>query len=105
MENPSTSAAVAGEYLAALSGKHCDLSIVKISKTDYEALALGGVTLSNNVMYVVESDYIDAYGEVFKNLSTVGATGTSDAANVNYVDAKAQTVSAAASADIEYLSG
>ena len=36
---------------------------MKISKDDYEALvALSGDILSNNVLYIIDSDYEDAYG-------------------------------------------
>lgn len=103
MQDPNVSAAVSAEYYAALSGKYCDLSVVKIGKTEYEQLAIGPTPLKDDVLYVVEADYADMYGQVCKNLSTAGTTGTSDAANVGYVDSKTQAVSAAANAELNPL--
>ena len=62
-------------------GEYGNLSVVKISKDDYEALvALSGDTLSNNVLYVIDSDYEDAYGQQIKNLAD--GTDLSDAVNI-----------------------
>jgi len=43
------------------------LSVVKISKSNYEALVASS-QLSGNVIYIVDSDYIDAYGEDIRNV-------------------------------------
>ena len=62
-------------------GEYGNLSVVKISKDDYEALvALSGDTLSNNVLYVIDSDYEDAYGQQIKNLAD--GTDPNDAVNI-----------------------
>ena len=62
-------------------GEYGDLSVVKISKDDYEALvALSGDTLSNNVLYVIDSDYTDMYGQQIKNLAD--GTDPNDAVNI-----------------------
>ena len=62
-------------------GKYGDLSVMKISKDDYEALvALSGDTLSNNVLYVIDGDYEDAYGQQIKNLAD--GTDLNDAVNI-----------------------
>lgn len=62
-------------------GKYGDLSVMKISKDDYEALvALSGDTLSNNVLYVIDSDYEDAYGQQIKNIAD--GTDLNDAVNI-----------------------
>lgn len=58
-----------------------DLSVMKISKNDYESfVAHSGVSLSNNVLYIVESDYNDMYGMQIKNLAD--GTDPSDAVNI-----------------------
>ena len=62
-------------------GEYGNLSVMKISKDDYEALvALSGDTLSNNVLYVIDSDYEDAYGQQIKNLAD--GTDLNDAVNI-----------------------
>lgn len=73
---------------------HSDLSIIKIDKDEYDMLvATNGSALCGNVLYVVDSDYIDAYGQVISNvvMSPAGipekASNPSEAANKNYVDA------------------
>ena len=45
------------------------LSVVKINKDDFEDEIIKNVTLNNNTLYIVESDYIDAYGEEIKNVA------------------------------------
>lgn len=77
-------------------GRYSDLSVVKIGKAEYEQLAIGPTTLSDNVLYVVESDRIDAYGQVCENLSTPGESAVSHAANVGFVEAKIADLSAVA---------
>lgn len=67
-----------------------DLSIVKLPKEEYELLAIGPTPLSANVLYVVESDYIDAYGQQIKNLSA--GTELSDAVNVGQLAASENSI-------------
>ena len=75
---------VKGELTA--DGEYSDLSVVKIAKAEYDELvALSGDTLSNNVLYVIDSDYEDAYGQQIKNLAD--ATDLSDAVNKKQLDA------------------
>ena len=56
-----------------------DLSIVKLSANEYEELVATSATLSNT-LYVVEDDFINAYGQQIKNLSP--GTELSDAVNL-----------------------
>lgn len=51
-----------------VNGTKADLSVVKISKSDYEKLVLEENCLSNT-LYVIETDYVDAYGQQMKNLA------------------------------------
>ena len=75
-------------------GEYGNLSVVKISKDDYETLvALSGDILSNNVLYIVESDYADMYGEQIKNLAD--GTDLSDAVNKQQLDAVAAVAGSA----------
>ena len=97
-----------------------DLSIVKISKKDYDStVALKTTPLSVNVLYVVDSDYIDAYGQVIRNLTMDEDLIVSEATNKHYVDSLCASLSdtvklsvenlqdqiIANDNDIEYLSG
>ena len=67
---------------------HSDLSIVKISKEEYDNLnASDHSLLCANTLYVVEADYIDAYGQVISNLVMTDNTNPSEATNKDYVDA------------------
>lgn len=63
---------------------YTDLSIIKISKDEYEDLAIGPTHLCANVLYVVESDYVDAYGQEIKNV--LSSTEKTNAATVGQVD-------------------
>lgn len=72
------------DKISNLISGNSDLSIIKISKDEYELSAANGCDLCSNVLYVVESDYIDAYGQQLKNLS--GPTDLSDATTKWYVD-------------------
>ena len=58
------------------SGKQSDLSVIKLAASEYEQLVINGMT-SPNALYIVSSDYINAYGEQLKNLAA--ATDLSDA--------------------------
>lgn len=60
------------------------MSIIKISKDEYEDLAIGPTHLCANVLYVVESDYVDAYGQEIKNV--LSSTEKTNAATVGQVD-------------------
>ena len=75
-----------------------DLSIVKISKADYEALVVDPtVPLVSSTLYIVESPYVDIYGQQIKNLAD--PTELSDATNRYYVDETTLAVSSALSTD------
>jgi hypothetical protein len=63
---------------------YSDLSIVKVNKDEYEDLAIGPICLCANVLYVVEADYIDAYGQEIKNV--LSSTEPTNAATVGQVD-------------------
>ena len=65
------------------------MSVVKISKDEYDQLVADDKTqISGNTLYVVDSDYIDAYGQVLCNLVMTDDGVPTDAANKHYVDAK-----------------
>jgi hypothetical protein len=60
---------------------------VKIGKDEYEDLAIGPTRLCANVLYIVESDYIDSYGQEIKNV--LSSTEKTNAATVGQVDTAA----------------
>lgn len=60
------------------------LSVVKISKSEFDAKVGSGSPLQGNVLYVVDSNVIDAYGQQMKNLGDPTELG--DATNKKYVD-------------------
>lgn len=62
---------------------YSDLSVIKLSSSKYQDLVDSDATQSNT-LYVVESDFINAYGQQIKNLSA--PTLLSDATNKEYVD-------------------
>ena len=65
------------------------LSVIKITKDDFDTqVATGTLTMSSNTLYVVSSDYIDAYGQQLCNLTMTEDMVASEAANKHYVDAK-----------------
>lgn len=66
-------------------GAYSDLSVVKLNKTDYENLDRVH-QLSERTIYIVSSDYIDAYGQPVKNIrmSDQFKTEVSEAVNVTY---------------------
>ena len=80
------------------------MSIIKISKDEYEELAIGPTRLSANVLYVVESDYINAYGERIANATMTDDPTESEAATQHYVDDKLTHKPDISSIDIEYSS-
>jgi hypothetical protein len=51
-----------------VDGTKADLSVCKISQSEYNKLVQNESCLSNT-LYVVESDYIDAYGQQIKNIA------------------------------------
>ena len=93
-------------------GKTSDLSIVKIDKKEYdEIVAMESVPLCSNVLYIVSSDYMDAYGQVLSNLVMTDDSIASEATNKHYVDnicadlsSEIQKLSTALSNDIDNLS-
>ena len=65
------------------------LSVIKITKDDFDAqVATGTLTMSSNTLYVVSSEYMDAYGRQLCNLTMTEDMVASEAANKHYVDAK-----------------
>ena len=60
------------------------LSVIKISKSEYDTKVGSGSPLQGNVLYIVDSNIIDAYGQQLKNLGDPTEAG--DAANKKYVD-------------------
>ena len=91
LSNTISSKIFVGEYTqSTISGDFTDLSVIKISKDDYEAAvvnaAKSGVDLSDNVLYVISSDYIDAYGQQIKNVVMQDDNTPSEAATKHYVD-------------------
>ena len=72
------------DKISNLISGNSDLSIIKISKDEYELSVANDCDLCSNVLYVVESDFIDAYGQQIKNIS--GPSDLSDATNKKYVD-------------------
>lgn len=64
-----------------VNGTKADLSVEKIKYSDYAALVTEEKCLSN-VLYVVESDYVDMHGEQIKNLAD--PTNDQDAVTLKY---------------------
>lgn len=71
------------------TGKYSDLSVIKVTAAEYAQKVKDGTNLDSNILYIVSSDYIDAYGQQMKNLAE--PTDLSDAATKNYVDSKVGT--------------
>ena len=59
--------------------EYSDLSIIKLSASEYETLVATSATLSN-CLYIVEDEFEDAYGQQIKNLAP--GTDLSDAVNL-----------------------
>ena len=70
---------------------YADLSIVKLPKDEFDDI-IGNTSpyLSANTLYIVDSDYIDAYGQAISNVVMDDLSGKtpSEATNKTYVDAK-----------------
>lgn len=76
------------------TAEYSNLSIVELTKADYDKLSpKKNCLLSNNVLYIEKSDFIDAYSCVISNLSTSGIDGVSPAANTEYVDKQIEQIS------------
>ena len=73
-----------------VNGEKADLSICNISDIDYSKLVVEG-ECESNVIYVVSSDNINAYGQQLKNLAA--PTDLGDAATKEYVDAQISLLS------------
>ena len=65
-----------------------DLSIVKLSKDEFDERVVTYNQLSDNILYIVDSDYIDAYGQIMKNLTMSDLSGkeASEAVNKSYFE-------------------
>ena len=72
-----------------VNGEKADLSVCNISYADYSKLVVDG-KCESNVIYVVSSDYVNAYGQQIKNLAA--PTELNDAATKEYVDAQISSV-------------
>lgn len=69
---------------------YSDLSVIKLSSNEYQDLVYSKATLSN-ALYIVQSDFINAYGQQIKNLSAPDLS--SDAATKAYVDERFNSIS------------
>ncbi len=77
-------------------GDFTNLSVVKIAKDEYDTLVADkSEMLSGNTLYIVDSDYIDAYGQQLCNLTMSNDSAKSYvgiAATNTYVDEKTSEV-------------
>ena len=73
-----------------LVSSYSDLSVIKLSSNEYQDLVDSDATLSN-ALYIVESDFVNAYGQQIKNLAN--PTDLSDAATKGYVDKRFNLIS------------
>lgn len=81
-----------------------DLSIIKIAKDDYDSnVALGTMPFSGNIMYVVDADYIDAYGEQLCNLTMPEDSVATVATNKHYVDSICADISSTVILSVDSL--
>ena len=71
-------------YVENGSSTYNQLSVIRISKEEYEAKVGSGSPLIGNALYIVDSNVIDAYGQQIKNVAA--PTDLSDATNKEYVD-------------------
>ena len=72
-----------------ITGNMDALSVIKITKDDFDTqVATGTLTMSSNTLYIVSSDYMDAYGQQLCNLTMTEDMVASEATNKHYVDAK-----------------
>ena len=70
------------DSISGISG-YSDLSVVKLDAQEYSNLLVSNALLSN-ALYIVQDDYIDAYGQQIKNIAL--PMDLSDAATKGYVD-------------------
>lgn len=77
-------------------GKQSDLSVVKVTNQEYASLLQNG-TAEPNALYVVSSEYIDAYGTQMKNLAA--GTDISDAVTVGQLNAASSAISSQVTAN------
>ena len=73
-----------------INGVKSDLSICNISDTDYYKLLVED-KCEDNVLYIVSSDFSNAYGKQLKNLAAPIAAD--DAATKEYVDCQVSALS------------
>lgn len=73
------------------NGCYADLSVVKITNDEFKNMAVHDI-LQTSVLYIVSSDYIDAYGQQLCNLTMPDYEGV--AATKPYVDEKTDSVQA-----------
>lgn len=64
-----------------VEGQKADLTIQKIKYSDYADLVNNSGCLSN-VLYIIEADYVDAYGQQIKNIAA--PTEDNDAVTLKY---------------------
>ena len=97
LSNAISSKVFVGEQTSSVTGDFTNLSVIKISKDDYEQAVVdaanNGVDLSNNVLYVISSDYIDAYGQQIKNVVMEDDNTLSEAATQHYVEQLSNRIS------------
>ena len=97
LSNAISSKIFVGEQTSSVTGDFTDLSVIKISRADYEQAvvdaASNGVDLSNNVLYVISSDYIDAYERQIKNVVMEDDNTPSDAVNKHFVEQLSDRIS------------
>ena len=61
------------------------MSVIKLSANEYSEL-IASENANPSALYVVENDFVNAYGEQIKNLAEPELS--SDAATKNYVDSE-----------------
>lgn len=75
-----------------IDGESSDISVINISKTEYEQLVLTPGAINTSALYVVSSDVLDAYGE--RVVDVAEPELSSDAATKNYVDVEISKIDA-----------
>ena len=68
-----------------INGSKSDLSICILCTEEYEHVVIED-KCSNNTLYIVSSDYVNAYGQTIRNVAEPQLSG--DAATKGYVDAQ-----------------
>jgi hypothetical protein len=67
------------DKLANVSAQNANLSVVKLSTSEYEDMIVNGTTLSN-CLYIVDNSFVDMYNEQIKYLAP--GTDPTDAVNM-----------------------